>query len=131
MIFRKGPREKVTRSELGWFVKNILESKVFNKLVIALCAYQYFTMAGPLLDHPGDVWDDFVTLVSSSKFASVSTLDLFILSLTGASLIPQDYKYRQPDADDSQANLIAASTLVLPLLGAALYCALRMPLPEE
>jgi len=131
MIFRKGPRENVTLSNVGWFVENVLENKLFNKAVLALCLYQYYIMAGPLSANPGEVWQGFVDLVSSSKFASVSSLDLVILSLTAASLTPLDYKYRRPDAHDSRANLIAASTLLLPLLGTALYCALRPPLPKD
>lgn len=131
MIFRKGPRKDVTRSDLGWVVRNVLENKLFSFGVLALCLFQYYTMAGPLLQDPGDVLQGFVNLVTTSKFASVSTLDLAILSLTGASLIPLDYKYRRPNVEDSKANLIAASTLLLPLLGTAIYCALRPSLPEE
>jgi len=33
--------------------------------------------------------------------------------------------------EDSQAKLIGASTLLLPFLGAALYCALRPALPAK
>ena len=131
MIFRKEPQEEVTRSDLGWVVKNVLENKLFNKVVIALCLYQYYTMAVPLFENPAEVWQGYLDLLTTSKFAAVSSLDLVILSLTAASLIPLDCKYRQPDVDDSKANLIAASTLILPILGASLYCALRLPLPEE
>lgn len=132
MTFRKGPRENVTESDLGWVTKNVFENKLFNFSVLALCLYQYYTMAGPLMEDPSGVWQEFVALVSTSKFASVSSLDLAILSLTGASLIPLDYKYRRPDdADTSQAKLIAASTLLLPLLGSAIYCALRPSLPKD
>jgi hypothetical protein len=132
MTFRKGPRESVTQEDLGWVTKNILENKVFNLAVLALCLYQYYTMAGPLMDDPAAVWNDFLSLVTRSKFASVSSLDLAILSLTGASLIPLDYKYRRPDgADSNQANVIAAATLLLPMLGSAIYCAVRPPLPDK
>ena len=132
LTFRKGPRQNVTQADLGWVSKNIFENKVFNLAVLALCLYQYYTMAGPLMDDPAAVWNDFLSLVTTSKFASVSSLDLAILSLTGASLIPLDYKYRRPNGvDSSRGTLIAASTLLLPLLGSAIYCAVRPSLPNK
>ena len=131
MIFRGTPREEVNLSELGWVPKNVFENKLFNWGVVALCLYQYATAAGPLLVNPAEVIEGYVNLVSTSKFASVSTLDLAILSATAASLIPLDLKYRVPEEKDSKANLIAVSTLLFPVLGAALYCALRPKLPEQ
>lgn len=130
MMFRKGPREApVTRSDLGWIVSNILENKLFNLGVLVLCLYQYYTMVVPLLQDPSGVLSDFQELLQTSKFAAVSSLDLCILTLTGASLIPLDYKYRRPDSENF--TLLAATTILLPLLGTALYCAVRPPLPEE
>lgn len=132
-MFRKGPREApVTRQSLGWVTRNIFENKLFNLAVVVLCLYQYYTMAGPLLSDTSTVVNDFVELLQTSKFASVSSLDLVILSITSASLIPLDYSYRQQSNDDSiTPKAIAASTLLLPLLGAAIYCLIRPSLPEE
>ena len=69
-------------------------------------------------------------MFSSTAICSVSSLDLSILTLTMASLVPEDLKRRGVE-DSNKANAIAASTILLPVLGAALFCALRPSLPEE
>jgi hypothetical protein len=109
----------------------VFENKLFNWGVVALCVYQYGLAIDPLLHSLDTVWQGYVDLVTSSKFASVSTLDLIILSATAASVIPLDLKYRQRNVKKSEANAIAASTLFLPILGAAVYVALRPNLPKE
>lgn len=131
MIFRKRPRVEVSFNDLGWVGRNVFENKLFNWGVVALCVYQYGLAIDPLLHSLDSVWQGYVDLVTSSKFASVSTLDLIILSATAASVIPLDLKYRQPNVKKSKANVIAASTLFLPILGAAVYVALRPNLPKE
>jgi hypothetical protein len=131
MIFRKTPRDEVCSDDLGWVVRNVFENKLFNCGVVALCLYQYGLAIDPLLHSLDSVWQGYVDLVTSSKFASVSTVDLIILSTTAASVIPLDLKYRQPHVEEGKANLIAASTLFLPVLGVAAYVALRPNLPKE
>jgi hypothetical protein len=131
MIFRKTPRGEISLDDLGWVVRNVFENKLFNWALVALCVYQYGSAIVPLLQNFADVWQGYVDLVTSSKFASVSTMDLVILSVTAGSVIPLDIKYRRPEVEESKANLIAASTLLLPILGSAIYCALRPDLPEE
>ena len=131
MIFRKTPRSEVSLDDFGWVVRNVFENKLFNWAVVALCIYQYGSAIVPLLQNFADVQQGYVDLVTTSKFASVSTMDLAILSVTAASVIPLDLKYRRPQVEESEANLIAASTLLLPILGSAIYCALRPNLPQE
>jgi hypothetical protein len=38
---------------------------------------------------------------------------------------------RRGVTDMTKANIIAASTVLLPVIGSTIYCALRPPLPEE
>lgn len=72
----------------------------------------------------------YVDLFTTSKFVSTSSVDAIVLNVAAASLIPRDLKLRQPEVEDSEASLVGASTLLLPFLGAALYCALRPALPS-
>ena len=76
-------------------------------------------------------WQSYTDLFVESKFVSTSSVDAVVLNVAAASLIPRDLKLRQPDVDDSKARIVGASTLLLPFIGAALYCALRPALPTE
>jgi hypothetical protein len=120
---------------MAWFSRNVLENKVFNWLVVALVVSVPIAtgaVTSGLEDWSGAVagfWD----LFGTTKLASISTIDLCILTTAAAALIPRDYRLRVSSEEEEQknANLIAASTLLFPVLGAALYCALRPPLLEE
>jgi hypothetical protein len=120
MMTRK-PREEVTVEDLGWFTKNVLENKIFNwVLVAALLNIYLITGAGP----------DLVSDWNGTFGAFLDTVDLTILCLTGASLVPEDLA-RRGITDKGKAYAIAASTLLLPAVGTAVYCALRPSLKEE
>lgn len=130
MSTRQSP--DVTDNEgIGFVTKNILENKIFNWSVVALAISTFFvTGAVPaFMSDPQVLFSEYVTTVTSSALGFVSTVDLTILCLTAASLIPEDLE-RRGMTDSSKANAIALSTLLLPVLGPALYCALRPSLPE-
>ena len=82
-------------------------------------------------DGPAAAWKSYTDLFVESKFVSTSSVDAVILNVAAASLIPRDLKLRQPEVEDDKARIVGASTMLLPFLGAALYCALRPPLPSE
>ena len=75
----------------------------------------------------------YVSEFQTTKIVSASSVDLAILTVTAATLIPRDYQLRVGNDPDKlqQGKLIGAATVLLPAVGAALYCALRPPLPEE
>jgi hypothetical protein len=136
---------------MAWFSRNVLENKIFNWLVVALVVSIPITtgvVAVGLEDWSSSssasasaavagYWE----LFGTTKLVSISTVDLCILTTAAAALIPRDYKLRvlssEEDGEQQQqqqqkmANRIAVATLLFPVLGAALYCALRPPLPEE
>lgn len=132
------------RAETSWVTRNVFENKLFSWSVVALTASLLFTSGILSADLEGTV-AGYVQLASTSKLVAVSSLDLAVLTACAATLIPRDYLLRDAapssssaaSAEDerkgviARANLLAASTLLLPLLGAALYCALRPPLPED
>jgi hypothetical protein len=127
LLLRGKQKEETSLSELGWITANVLENKIFNAGSLALALF-FATQVS---------WGDFSSLAQGysemaqqSKFVTVSSVDLFLLSATVASFIPQDYKLRNPE-DSDRANLIAASTMLLPVFGSAIYCILRPQLPEE
>ena len=133
LTFRAAPRESVIASELGWFTRNVLENKIFNWGLVASVAFIVYSnglVEGVAQGGVGPMWQDFVGSISNSKFASVSSADAIIYNLAIASLIARDYKLRVPTADDTKANQVASLTLLLPFLGATLYCAVRPKLPE-
>ena len=122
----------MSKSDLGWVTKNILENKIFNWAVVALSLSVFYTTGlidGILADAGGQI-QGYMDLYTSSALCSVSSCDLLILTLALASLIPEDLKRRGVE-DSGKANAIAASTLLLPVVGATVYCALRPELPEE
>lgn len=132
MMTRKVNASPVSKASLGWFTSNVLENKVFNWVIVALALSSLFTtdFASGMLDHAGLMIEDYKELFSQSALASVSTVDLTILTLTVASMIPEDLK-RRGMADENKAKWIATSTLLFPVIGSTLYCALRPELAEE
>lgn len=132
----KEENSNTNTNELGWFTKNVLENKIFNWLLVAALANTYLiTGAGEgLLMDAGATFGDFQNFISQSALGFVSTVDLTILCLTGASLVPEDLERRGVfvgGEDKGKAYAIAASTLLVPALGLALYSALRPPLLDS
>jgi hypothetical protein len=123
---------EVSKSDLGWVTSNVLENKIVNWIVVALAFSTFYStglLAGMLSDPAGQI-QGYMDLFSSTAICSASSCDLAILTMTAASLIPEDLKRRGMD-DSGRAYAIAASTLLLPVVGSTIYCALRPSLPEE
>ena len=131
MMTRK-PVTSVNTDELGWVTLNILENKIFNWFMVIVAMSSLFTtgLLGALLEDFGGTVSGYADIFSSTAIAGVSSVDFAILCATGASMIPEDLE-RRGFADKSKANAIAASTLLLPMIGSTIYCALRPPLPEN
>mmetsp|Transcript_903 Transcript_903/g.2595 ORF Transcript_903/g.2595 Transcript_903/m.2595 type:complete len:307 (-) Transcript_903:346-1266(-) len=132
MAFRQPAVDVAVKSDLGWFTANVLENKAFNWLVAGSAFSTLFVtgFAQAVLTDPGQAVHGYIDLLSDTAIASASSLDLVILSVTAASLVPEDLE-RRGMQDTGKANVIAASTLLLPVVGGAIYCALRPSLPEE
>lgn len=133
LSFRAPPREEYIHAEAGWFTRNVLESKVLGwGLVAGVIAVPFYVgLVDALATDASAALQSYTDLSAASKFVSVSTVDALILNIAVAALIPRDLKLRQPDMEDQQARLIGASMLLLPFLGAALYCTLRPSLPPQ
>jgi len=131
-VMTRKPVTEVTPSDLGWVTKYVLENKVFNWSVVALAASALVTTGGlsAFWDNPQGQIQGYIELFQQTAIVSASSVDFAILSLTAASLIPEDLA-RRGITDTNKCRAIAASTLLLPMIGATLYCALRPPLPEE
>ncbi|CAJ1937492.1 unnamed protein product [Cylindrotheca closterium] len=117
----------VKEEDLGWVTKNVLENKIFNWAMVALAASVFVStgfLSGLAADAGGQI-QGYSELFQSTAIASVSSCDLAILTVAAASLIPEDLKRRGFDSSGNKASAIAASTVVLPIFGAILYCALR------
>jgi hypothetical protein len=138
--------ERKTLSDASWFTANVLENKLFGLLLVALVLSVPLTtglvdaLLSPSISNDGLI-SEFATSLESSKFVSVGTFDLACLTATAATLIPRDYQLRSgttidddnvdPEQAKQQGRFIALATMLLPILGAALYIAWRPPLPEK
>jgi len=120
-----------TKSDLGWFTSNVLENKIVNYIVLAIALSVPVTSGvfQPSFDF-GQAYQDYQSMLATSKFVSVSTADLSMLTIVSALLIPDDLKRRGVE-DETKQKLIAAASLLLPVIGGSLYCALRPELSEE
>jgi hypothetical protein len=120
--------------DLGWFTKNVLENKVFSWVLFAVLANAYVISgaAESLVTNPISTFQEFGHCIGGSALGTASTVDFTILCLTGASLVPEDLKRRGFDEEDNgKAYAIAASTVLFPGAGLALYSALRPSLTDE
>ena len=127
------PDESIkTKADLGWVTANILENKIFNWFIAAAFTSAYITSGGvsALISDASGAFDGYGRLFSDTAIASASSVDFLILTLAAASWIPEDLSRRNYEGKVSPA-LIAASSVLLPGLGVALYCALRPTLEEE
>jgi hypothetical protein len=132
MMSTRKEATRVSMSDLGFVTKNVLENKIFNVAIAALAISVFFStgfVEGTLADATGQL-QGYTEVLKSSAIVSASSCDLAILTLSGASLIPEDLKRRGID-DPNKASVIAASTVFLPIVGMTLYCAFRPSLPEE
>ena len=131
MITRKPSFEAVNKNDLGWFTANVLENKVVNWILAAVIASAYVSSGciNALLDDPNKLFSGFAQLFSETAIASASSMDFVILTLVAASLIPEDLA-RRGVKEGVTPYAIAASTVLLPGVGAGLYCALRPELEE-
>lgn len=132
LSLRAPPLDKVDPSNVSWFTSKVLENKIFQAGLLAFTFYLPFGSGlVPALEDPAALWQGFVNLITSSRFASVSIVDLAILYASIVALTPRDYLLRNPTSDQATANKIAALTALLPYLGTAAYCLWRPSLPQE
>lgn len=131
MITRTSSFETVNKSDLGWFTANVLENKTVNWILAAVIASAYISSGciSALLDDPNKLLSGYAQLFSETAIASASTMDFVILTLVAASMIPEDLARRGVKGGFTPYT-IAALTLLLPGVGAGLYCALRPELEE-
>ena len=133
LSFRAPPRDEFVPSEASWFTKNVLENKLFSWGLVGGILFLPFYVGlvdAVTTDGFASAWKSYTDLFVTSKFVSTSSVDAVVLNIAAAGLIPRDLKLRQPEIDDEKAKIVAASTLLLPFLGAAMYCALRPALPS-
>lgn len=119
---------------IGWFTANVLENKAFAALTVLFSLY--LPVAAGLFpayqQDPAALWQGFVDLVSTSRFASVSLVDLTMLFACTVAATPRDYMLRNPNATQQDATKVAALTALLPFVGSAVYCAVRPSLlPQQ
>lgn len=137
LAVRAPPVVRKLRDETSWFTRTVLENKLTSIAALGLLVSVVLQASGS--SHVVDEgWvaaaADYVALAEQSKLVCVSSLDLVILTIAAATLIPRDLQLRQGTNNDDPTDLgrtIAIATVFFPILGAALYCLWRPSLPEE
>lgn len=139
LSLRAPPRDNILPGDPISWVTRLLENKIFSWTTLALLLYMPFA-SGLLPDKWADpaTWDGLWELLTTSRFASVSVIDLLLLHTSSAYLIAQDYRLRDGSVNGSSddataaaaaATKIAVAAFFFPFVGPALYCALRPQLP--
>jgi hypothetical protein len=130
LVVRPPPRSVVMdESSISWVTRHVLENKVFGWSLLAILLYLPWAAQLPQawsVDSGVTVWSDFVELFSSSRLVAVSCVDLTLLHVTAAALIPADYRLRTSTTDnEDRGQLVALAAALFPFVGPALYVALR------
>jgi hypothetical protein len=120
------------RGSVSWVTANVFENKAFNWFIFLFTLYLPVAadLLGALAADPDALWRGFLDIVSTSRFASVSLVDITLLYASSVYLTSRDYLLRKPDASVEEARAVAAATALVPVVGSALYCALRPKLPQ-
>ena len=129
MITRTPTSGKVSSSDLGFFTRNVFESKIFAALATLLAASIPITsgvIPDVLSGNGGELISDFTDIFMSSKFVSVATVDISILTVLVALLIPEDMERRGTEP----SPLTGLATLLLPVVGPCIYLLTRESLEE-
>jgi hypothetical protein len=132
LALRAEPRSSLEGETVSGFTRHVLEKKAFSWFILAFTLYlPVAAQVIPAFQHDSTaLWNGFVELLSTSRFAAVSVVDLAILYASAVILTPRDYQLRKPGASDEEARNVALASGLLPIVGSALYCALRPALPE-
>jgi len=137
LTFRAGPVRDYLAEKgpegTGWFTRNVLENKFFAAFLLAFTVYLFVGggVVQELQTDPSSLWQGFVDVATSSRFAAVSLVDLALLYASCVSVTPSDYLIRKPGASPEEAQRVAAATALMPFVGSLLYLLLRPNLPRD
>mmetsp|Transcript_59222 Transcript_59222/g.63911 ORF Transcript_59222/g.63911 Transcript_59222/m.63911 type:complete len:419 (+) Transcript_59222:154-1410(+) len=135
LALRKTPKTEFgVGDSLGWLTRNVWENKLFNWATVVFGFYALYAGAAPGLAHPTENFQGLLDFITTSRFASVSIADLSLITIILTKEVTDDYtiRCRGSTAENiKRAPFIGASTALLPVLGAAIYCALRPSLVAD
>jgi len=135
LALRKTPKTEFgVGDSLGWLTRNVWENKLFNWATVVFGFYALYAGAAPGLNDPATNFQGLLDFITTSRFASVSIADLSLITLILTKEVTDDYKIRCRGSNSQNAKrapFIGASTALLPVLGAAIYCALRPSLVAD
>ena len=108
--------------------RNLLENRLFGIGLTALSLSIPVTsgLMAPDFDLATSA-AEFVDLFTGSKFVTVASLDITIMSLLAAVLVGEDSKRR---GWEDKSLLLTAGSILLPVVGPSLYLATRPSLEE-
>ena len=105
---RKSDPSPVTKADLGFVTRNILENKLFNYFICLafLSAYVTSGAVGALLSDPGQLVQGYLDIFPESAIVSASSFDFLILTVATASFIPEDLERRGYEGGVSKEALL-------------------------
>ena len=115
------------KSDLGFFTRTILESKVNAMFLTIFSLFLYYWAISHAFD--SGVFKEFVQLLTEkSTLACVSTCDLIVLSICMKSAMTEDFSRRRTEKEEEKD--LNAIFYLIPVLGPSLYLLTRPSLPE-
>lgn len=119
----------VTKEDLGWATRNILENRLFGVALAAIALSIPFSSDIVVPDFNwGQKIAEYQALFASSRFVAVASIDIILMSIVNSVLITEDCKLR---GWDDKAIPFGVGSLLLPGIGPALYLAARPSLPSN
>lgn len=120
---REVREEPITRSELGWVTRNVLEAKWNAALLVTFAAYLAYNVGA---NYDATQVADFWSLWNSVSLVNVSSVDLCVLSAMVYFPMVEDMRRRGWEDKTSLAPAFCA----LPVIGPALYILCRPALED-
>lgn len=135
-VFLKDSRrgQAVVHSFKEGVITDIFGSRIFGiSLAILACSIPFISgLFDAITADAAGVISGYADLLTTSRFVSVATADISILTAVASLLIPNDLKLRRRDKKGGKYDVaVAMLTLLIPVVGSALYIALRPPLIKD
>eukprot|EP00238_Polyblepharides_amylifera_P000245 CAMPEP_0196574070 /NCGR_PEP_ID=MMETSP1081-20130531/3855_1 /TAXON_ID=36882 /ORGANISM="Pyramimonas amylifera, Strain CCMP720" /LENGTH=291 /DNA_ID=CAMNT_0041891971 /DNA_START=148 /DNA_END=1023 /DNA_ORIENTATION=- len=132
MTLREIREEPITKSDVGFVTRNILENKIFAGINLASAWYVLTNVIG---NSYSGMFGEYSSLVSTQALATISTFDISIMSLMMYFPMVEDMKRRGWEDKTVMVGMsknvsIAVAFTAIPIFGPLLYLFVRPQLED-